>query len=185
MRKIANLLFEARKLKDIPRSGYQFLEAGGETVAEHSFMATFIAFVLSRMHPDIDHDKLIRMCLVHDLPETRTGDLNHVQKRYVAPDEHRAMEDALSGIPFKADIMNLIEEFNEGTTPEARLARDADQLAFILDLKALADLGYKPPLKWLNNVVGRLFTDTGKNLAESILATDSDAWWMPDGHPVD
>jgi putative hydrolases of HD superfamily len=180
MRKIADLLFEARKLKHIPRSGYHFLEAGRETVAEHSFMTTFIAFVLSRMHQDIDRDKLIRMCLVHDLPETRIGDLNYVQKQYVVADEHRAMEDALSGLPFQTDIMDLIEEFNEGKTLEAKLAKDADQLAFILDLKALADLGYNPPSKWLAHVSKRLITDIGKKLSAAILNTNSDAWWLED-----
>ena len=43
MKRIANLLFEAKMLKEIPRSGYHFLGSGRETVAEHSFMITFIA----------------------------------------------------------------------------------------------------------------------------------------------
>ena len=49
MENIANLLFEAGMLKRIPRSGYQFLGAGSESVAEHVHMMTFIAFVMAKM----------------------------------------------------------------------------------------------------------------------------------------
>ena len=70
---IANLLFEAKMLKEIPRSGFHFLGAGKESVAEHTFSTTFIAFVMSQLEPEIDALKLISMCLVHDLPEARIG----------------------------------------------------------------------------------------------------------------
>ena len=42
MKNIANLLFEAKMLKEIPRSGFHFLGAGKESIAEHSFVTTFI-----------------------------------------------------------------------------------------------------------------------------------------------
>ena len=44
MKAIANLLFEARLLKNIPRSGFQFLGSGSESVADHSFVAAFIGY---------------------------------------------------------------------------------------------------------------------------------------------
>jgi putative hydrolase of HD superfamily len=45
MKRMADLLFEARMLKETPRSGFQFLGAGRESVAEHVYSATFIAYV--------------------------------------------------------------------------------------------------------------------------------------------
>ena len=54
METIADLLFEARSLRTLPRSGYQFLGAGSESVAEHSYSITFIAFVLARLVPEAD-----------------------------------------------------------------------------------------------------------------------------------
>ena len=71
MKNIVNLLFTANILKDIPRSGYHFLGAGKESVAEHSFSVSFIAFVMSQMEPDVDALRLIAMSLVHDLPEAK------------------------------------------------------------------------------------------------------------------
>jgi putative hydrolase of HD superfamily len=178
MENIANLLFEAKILKEIPRSGYHFLGTGEETVAEHSFMITFIAYALAKMEPEADALRLISMCLVHDLPEARIGDLNYVQKRYVTPHEARAVEDITRNIPFGDSITALIREFNEGLTIESKLARDADQIAFILDLKALSDIGHRSPRKWLPIVLGRVKTPTGKLLCEQIMITGWDSWWL-------
>jgi putative hydrolase of HD superfamily len=177
---IADLLFEARILKKTPRSGFHFLGTGKESVAEHVFITTFIAYVMSKMIPDIDALRLISMCLVHDLAEARTGDLNYVQKKYVNAEENRALKDATRDISFGDSLVDLINEFHEGTSAEAELARDADQLALILELKSLIDIGYKAPEKWLPFVLDRLKTKTGKKFSESIIKTTEDSWWFKD-----
>ncbi len=177
MKSITKLLFEANILKEIPRSGYHFLGAGKETIAEHSFMTAFIAYVISQMEPELDGLKLILMGLLHDLPEARTGDLNSVWKRYVEADEKSALKDLTNNIPFGKTLTSLIDEFKKQETKEAILAHDADQLSFIIDLKILIDAGYSPPEKWLPAVLKRLKTETGKKLAESITSTESDSWW--------
>lgn len=180
MKNIINLLFEAHILKEIPRSGYQFLGAGKESVAEHTFITVMIAFVMSKIEADVDALKLISMCLVHDLPEARTGDLNTVHKQYVTANESRAVRDTVKNLPFGTSMSDLIQEFTAGQTREAELAYDADQLALILDLKSLADMGYQPPEKWLPHVIGRLKTDTGKRIGQSIMQTHRDDWWLSD-----
>lgn len=178
MKAIADLLFEAKILKNIPRTGFAFLGAGRESVAEHSFTAAFIAFVMSRMEPEVNGQRLVSMCLLHDLPEARIGDLNYVQKKYVTADEDRAIADVVENLPFDNDIAELLAEFNGQQTREARLAHDADQLAFILDLKSISDVGGKTPEKWLPVVRKRLKTELGKNLAEAFSTRSWDAWWM-------
>ena len=177
MKNIANLLFEARMLKEIPRSGYQFLGAGDESVAEHCFSVTFIAYVISRMEPDVDPMRLISMCLVHDLPEARIGDLNTVNKKYVKADEAKALADAIEGLAFGSDLSDLFKEFRDGRSREAKLAHDADQLALILELKDLMDMGYKAPETWIQNVISRLETETGQKIAEAIMEIRRDEWW--------
>ncbi len=177
MERIADLLFEAHMLQALPRSGYAFLGAGQESVAEHTYSTAFIALILSKLEPEADPARLLSMCLVHDLPEARIGDLNHVQKRYVSPDENRAMADTVAGIPFGNDLQVLLSEFNAGTSLEAHLARDADQLSLALNLKALQDLGHASPAKWIERLKGRLKTTPGKKLLASILDRPRDAWW--------
>ena len=177
MKRIAELIMEAGFLKHLPRSGYQFLGAGRESVAEHVYTATFIALVFSFLDKQVDAHRLVSMCLVHDLPETRIGDLNYVQKRYVRADEHAALADALTDIPFGPSIAELINEFNAGKTIEAQLARDADQLALIIDLKSLRDIGLRPPDDWLPHVENRLQTNLAKRLAKAVLDAGKDDWW--------
>jgi putative hydrolase of HD superfamily len=177
MQRIVDLLFQAGILKDIPRSGYHFLGAGRESVAEHCFYTAFIAFVMTQLQPELDTRRLLSMCLVHDLLEARTGDLNTVHKSYVTPDNQRALEDTIEGLGFGQTIADLIDEFERGETAEARYARDADQLAFIIDLKKLSDAGHRPPSKWLPPILERIQTELGHQMVQAILNSDSDRWW--------
>lgn len=177
MKRIAELVFEASFLKKLPRSGYQFLGSGHESVAEHVYIATFIAFIFSQLNPEVDAQRLITMCLVHDLPETRLGDMNYVQKQYVETNEKQAIDDTLDQIPFGQNICTLIEEFNLGVSLEAKLAHDADQLALLIDLKTLKDIGYTPPQAWLPHVEKRLKTDLAKRLCKAVLSNTWDSWW--------
>lgn len=180
MKYISNLLFEARILKDVVRSGYAFLGSGKESIAEHSFMTVFICFVMSRLEADIDTEKLLSMALVHDIAEARTGDLNYVEKKYSKVDEAKAISHLIKPVPFGKDIQNLIEEFNLCETKEALLANDADQISFMLELKKLKDTGAKGPERWLPYVIDRLKTDTGKKMASDIMETNWDEWWAND-----
>lgn len=175
---MADLLFEARLLKEVPRSGYAFLGAGRESVAEHAFMAAFIGLTMAHMEPGVDGERLVAMCLLHDLPEARIGDLNHVQKLYVDAGEEKAVHDTAAGLPFGETYAALIEEFNRGETREARLARDADQLALLVDLKALIDTGYESPKSWLPRLRSRLATETGRSLGDQIVSAHKDDWWL-------
>lgn|SRR5574337_391346 len=180
MKNIANFLFEAGMLKRTPRSGFQFLGTGAESVAEHIFRTTYIGYALGKLAPGVDVDRTIKMCLFHDLPEARTGDLNYVNKKYVEADEKKAVDDLAQTLPFGGEIRELIGEFTEGKTEEARLARDADQLEMILALKEYKDLGNKYADEWLGFSLKRLQTEAGKQLAGAILKTDSSLWWFSD-----
>ncbi len=179
MKCIARFLFEARMLKQVPRSGYPFLGSGRETVAEHVYMTALIGWSLAQVTPGADVGRVLALCLAHDLPEARTGDLNSVHKHYVRADEERAAADLARGLPFEAELQELLAEFRSGRSPEAALARDADQLSLIIDLKDLQDIGFSGPREWLPYVLGRLKTEAAKSLARAVLETSRDAWWRP------
>lgn len=180
MKNIANFLFEAGMLKRTPRSGFQFLGTGAESVAEHIFRTTYIGYALGRLANNINVERLIKMCLFHDLPEARTGDLNYVNKKYVKADEIKAIKDLAGTLPFGKEIEDLVWEYKEGVTAEAKLARDADQLEMILALKEYKDLGNKYADEWLQFSLRRLQTNGAKELAGVILETDSSLWWFSD-----
>jgi len=178
MKALVNFLFEAGMLKKTPRTGYQFLGTGSESVADHSFRTAIIGYALSIQEEEVNLLKVLLMCLFHDMAEARTGDRNYLNKRYVSIDEESAVTDMVRNLPFGEDIVSLINEFNGTDTLEAKIARDADQLDLILELKEQLDLGNRYAQEWLKYSIDRLITERAKMLAGEILDTDSTEWWF-------
>jgi len=178
MKRMANFLFEVGMLKKTPRTGYQFLGSGSESVADHSFRTAIIGYALASGDSAADRQKVVFMCLFHDLPEARTGDHNYVNKKYVQVSEEKAAGDLVKDLLFSEEMFQLIQEFNEAKTIEAHLSRDADQMDLILELKEQMDLGNPHAKDWLTYAVKRLVTDRAKQLAKEILETDSTDWWF-------
>lgn len=178
MKEMVNFLFEIGMLKKTPRTGYQFLGTGSESVAAHSFRAAVIGYVLAKNYKEADIRKVVLMTLFHDFHEAKTGDHNYVNKRYVHVDEDRAVMDLAKNLAFGDEIISLTNEFNSMKTLEAQLSQDADQLDFILELKRQQDLGNQSAAEWLYYSMKRLITDLAKNMANEILKTDSSDWWF-------
>ena len=178
MDRIADFLFEVGMLNKTPRTGYQFLGSGKESVAEHILRTLFVGYTLCKMDNTLDENRVLKMCLFHDLPEARTGDMNYVNKKYVDVDEEKAVRELTEGISFGNEIKEAIDEFNKKETREAQIAMDADQLALILQLKEYGDLGNKYAEEWINYALKRLNTTTAKELSAKILGTDFSHWWF-------
>ena len=178
LKAIADFLFEVGMLKRTPRSGFQFLGTGNETVAEHSLRSAVIGYVLAKMDGSLTTERVVLMCLFHDLVEARTGDLNYVNKRYVKADEEAAVRDMTADLPFGEEIRQLTDEFNRRDTAESDAAHDADQIEMILQLKELGDLGNRYSRDWIVSAMKRLRTEGGRRLARSILNTDFSSWWF-------
>lgn len=70
--KLLEALHTAEKLKDTTRHCYTS-KGRHESVAEHSWRIALMAFWLRDEFPQADMDKVIRMCLIHDLGECFTG----------------------------------------------------------------------------------------------------------------
>ncbi len=178
MKEVINFLFEVGMLKKTPRTGYQFLGSGQESVAEHSFRTAVIGYLLSLKEPEADSRKTMLMCLFHDLHEARTGDHNYVNKRYVHVNEDKAIQDLAEELPFGEEIISLTREFSDGESLEARISRDADQIDLILELKEQKDLGNKSAGEWLYYAEKRLLTESAKRLAKEVMNTKFTDWWF-------
>jgi len=177
LKQLADFLFEVGMLRKTPRSGFQFLGSGRESVAEHSYRTAMIGYVLARKC-DVSWERVMLMCLVHDLHEARVGDFNYVNRLYNSADESRAFRDAVERTGPDDHLLRAVEELEATRTEESRLARDADQLDLILTLKEEQDLGNPYAPKWLHHALKRLRTEYGRDLAQTILATDHTDWWF-------
>jgi putative hydrolase of HD superfamily len=137
-----------------------------------------IGYALAHLDPEADAGRVLQLCLFHDVPEARTGDLNYVAKKYLKVDEARAVDDLAATLPFGDDYRGLIAEFTGRNSREALIAHDADQLEMILALKEYKDLGNRYADEWYPFSVRRLKTDAARRLAETIWTTDSTRWWF-------
>lgn len=175
---VIDFLFEVGILSKTPRSGFHFLGSGHQSVAEHTNRTVFVGYVLASLDATVDIAKVMKMCLFHDIAEARTSDLNYVHQKYARADDQKAVDDLAQTVPFGEDIASAIAEFKERKTKEAILAKDADNLEWILSLKEQVDTGNARAKTWLPSAVKRLRTESGRELAKLILETASDNWWF-------
>lgn len=179
---VVDLLNEIGMLAATPRSGFAFLGSGAQSVAEHSYRTAVVGMALAdAVEEEVDRERLLYLCLFHDLLEARTGDINYVNKRYVRKDDSKALADfKRHATPLAATVAKHIEEFEKGESVESRLAHDADQVELLLVLKQLYDTGNPRAEAWFERVEKRLQTDAAKEMAATIWETPSDNWWFAD-----
>lgn len=177
--RLAKLLFEGALLKRIERTGYSFLGTGREDVAEHSFGVILCTYLLCKVFKGkVNEEKALKMALLHDFPEARTGDFNAVNKLYNRADEKKALKEAFCGLPFEEEVLILFEEYRSGQTLEAKIVHDADTLDLIVQLKEQKDLNNPFAERWINYAKRRLLLEESKALASAILETEWCAWWL-------
>lgn len=177
---LANFLFEVGILSKTPRSGFHFLGNGEQSVAEHINRTVYVGLLLASLHGKADTLKVLKMCLYHDLAEARTSDLNYVHQKYAASDEESAIHDLAATIPLGKDMLATLEEFQKRKSVESILAKDADNIEWILSLREEEDTGNTRAATWIPSAAKRLKSDEAKELVQQILNTKSDEWWFSD-----
>lgn len=177
---VVNMLFEVGMLAKTPRSGFAFLGSGQQSVAEHLHRTAMIGMTLGLMDGTVDVNKITQMCLIHDITEARTSDLNYTHQRYASVNEPRALEAMLSQLPFRNHWQILLDEYHKRESLESIFAKEADNLELLLSIKEQSDLGNPRAQTWYPTMMQRFKTELGKQFAEKILTTRHDAWWFPD-----
>lgn len=172
--KTADFLFEIGTLRNMRRMQSQVLPQANDTIASHSFEVAMIGMILAR-EEKADEDKVIRMCLFHDLAEARTGDANFVHKFYVKAEEKKALSDQVAGTPIAEEVLKIIKEYEENKSKEATVAKDADLLDQILVQSAIIANEADRKL-WNENSAKGLQTETAKALSEAISKTNPLSW---------
>ncbi|MCX6807103.1 MAG: HD domain-containing protein [Candidatus Berkelbacteria bacterium] len=71
-------IYEVGALRFLQRNWKQFLNADFQNISEHTFRVIWIALILAKHENVNSHEKIIKMALVHDLSESRTGDAHYV-----------------------------------------------------------------------------------------------------------
>lgn len=176
---VATFLHEAGHLKNLPRAGWLLLGIRlPESVAEHSFRVGVIGLVLAGIE-GADPDRTAALCLMHDVHETRIGDVPSVGRNYVTTAKPEAVTShQTSGMPDEVAklLQDLTSEYETTETIESRVAHDADKLETLIQAREYSAQGYATE-PWQDTSIQALRTEAGKHLAQAIVAGHPHDWW--------
>ena len=133
-RTLIEALAVAGWLKDVTRH-CDTARGRRESMAEHSWRLTLLAYFVSDEFPEADLTKLLKMCLIHDLGEAFTGDIPSFEK--TAANEAREDELLRGWVaslpePFRAEMQALYAEMNACESLEARIYKALDNLEAVI-----------------------------------------------------
>ena len=146
---LLNILKVAEKLKCNTRHSYTS-SGRHESVAEHSWRIALMAMLLTEEFPQADMNKVIRMCLIHDLGEAFTGDIPAFEKS----DAHTETEEQLlhawvETLPEDArrEFTALLVEMEQMESPEAKIYKALDKIEAVIQHDE-ADIATWLPLEY-------------------------------------
>jgi putative hydrolase of HD superfamily len=179
-------LYEIGTMRNIQRGWRQHLGTDCANVLDHTIRVQWLALILARMETgqgkSVDENKILKMALVHDAPETRTSDLSYVQKVYADENEDKAATDMFKDTILPDFYSNILKEYHERKSLEAKIVKDADNLDVDLELYELAERGSLLPAKWKGNRQlirdEKLYTDSAKKLWDNLSKVDVGQWHL-------
>ncbi|NLG04384.1 MAG: HD domain-containing protein [Clostridia bacterium] len=146
---LLHILTTAEKLKCNTRHSYTS-SGRHESVAEHSWCLALMAMLIQDEFPEVNMNKVIEMCLIHDLGEAFTGDIPTFDKTRKDEElETRAYQKWIDGFPDpeKTHWSALLDEMNEMKTKEAQIYKALDKMEAVIQHNQ-ADLSTWLPLEY-------------------------------------
>ena len=147
--KVLDLLLALGAMKNLPRTGWRLAGIKEcESVADHSFRVAVIALALGEWIEGVDRDRLLRMAVLHDVPESLVTDLPlSAVKLFGREAKFQAEKEAWSlllppGQPWEG-WHALWQEYQAGETTEARLAHVADKLDMLMQAHEYEQAGHR------------------------------------------
>ena len=154
-KELLEILSVAEKLKCNTRHCYTS-SGRHESVAEHSWRIALMAMLIAPEFPEADMNKVIRMCLIHDLGEAFTGDIPTFWKTGADTEREDTLFDSwVQTLPeeTKAEFAALLAEMNALETVEAKIYKALDKMEAVIqhdesDLSTWLPLEYDLQLRY-------------------------------------
>lgn len=173
VRKLIEILGIAENLKNNTRHSWTS-NGRHESVAEHSWRLALFAYFLKDEFPEADMDKVVKMCIFHDMGEAFTGDIPSFNK--TSQDEAEESKQLYTWVdslpnPYNIELRDLYEEMDALETIEAKIYKALDKLEVIIqhneaDLSTWIPLEYTTNLSYGNEYVA--FSEYLKDLRKAI-----------------
>jgi putative hydrolases of HD superfamily len=158
-------------LAELPRTGWLLRGINPcESIAEHTFGVALVAMLLTDAlrngGAQIDGERVLRMALLHDAPESRTGDIPMPSKTREA---ERALDDLEARIASEILPPSLVPYWSEaenGDSIEARVVKASDKLQMMIKVLAYERTGRGNLEEFWQNP--KNFRDMGLDVAQAV-----------------
>lgn len=135
----------AEQLKNTLRTGITS-EGRNESVAEHTWRLCLMAMVFEKDFSEISFNRLIKLCIIHDLGEVINGDIpatEQIDNPAKSDTERKDFKTLISSLPNQQqeEMLSLWDEYEYVKSPEAKVAKALDKLETILQ----HNQGVNPP----------------------------------------
>jgi putative hydrolase of HD superfamily len=119
------------------------------------------------------------LCLFHDTPEARLGDIPSVGKHYLDAAPERVVADQTDGLPIelRRRIADLVLSYEDGTEPESILAKDADKLECLAQAIQYVEAGSEQAASWIKPLMTELSSPSAIEMAGALQRNKSSDWW--------
>ena len=173
-----DLFFELGSLRHVDRTWRHFGGFPFANVAEHSFRVAWLSWVIA-VREGADPSRAVLMALVHDTPETRTGDVNYLSRMYTDRHEQLAFDDQFAGTSVHSDAAALWVEYGQRQTLEARIVKDADTLDCDFELREATSSGCNLEDRLSSTrqaAFAKLHTESARRMFMSLATSDPHSW---------
>ncbi|XP_030954964.1 HD domain-containing protein 2 [Quercus lobata] len=162
------------RLKTTKRAGWVKRDVKDpESVADHMYRMGLMALIASDI-PGLDRDKCIKIAIVHDIAEAIVGDItpsDGISKEEKSRREREALDHMcklLGGGSRAQEIGELWLEYEENSSPEAKIVKDLDKVEMILQALEYENEQGKDLDEFFQSTAGKFQTELGKAWALEI-----------------
>jgi putative hydrolases of HD superfamily len=175
------LIYEIGALRYMQRMWMRFLNPSFQNNSEHMFRVAWIALIIASREGVTDHEKILKMALVHDIPESRAGDLDYLSRQYVQRDQEKGILDMLGGTSLEPNLIDIWQEYERRDCIEAKIVKDADNLDVDFELAEQAARGHgalreSKAVMRQHVAETKLYTKTAKQIWADMQTSNPHAW---------
>ena len=180
-----DFIYEMGALRHIDRQWKRFLMIKPQNTVEHTFRIIWVAMILAKGEK-ADVEKVIKMGLLHDIVESRTGDTDYLMRTYVKRNDEKAIKDILKGTSLEKEYLEIFDEYEKRETLEAKIVKDADTLDIDLEVREQESRGMKTIKPWqkfrFEGNYKKLFTKSARKIWREIQTSSPHDWHTKADH---
>jgi putative hydrolase of HD superfamily len=181
-----SFILSAMRLKELRRTGWvrKAKIKDAESVSDHSYMVALISLLYGELF-GLDSCKMVKIAILHDIAEVRTGDLMPLEKPGKR-EEERAFHEVASLLPpeLSRRLSALWREYTYASSKEARIVKEIDKLEMALQGIRYQGISRSKALRQLTRAAGALVKDKNLKSWRSAAELQASSALLPPRNPL-